>query len=122
MYSSSQALNAPKRIRQNSLKKAYDAEAKLLATAGPEAEEKLISVMFTQVGATGTNTGEERAVITAELTASEARSIRTKDIVKKWEELVPDIAGLRYVYIREQRGGPPGAILIFVYRMLTQRR
>ena len=86
----------------------YDAEAKLLAAAGREAEEKLISVMFTQVGTTGTTTGEERAVITAELTASEARSIRTRDIVKKWEELVPDIAGLRYVYIREQRGGPPG--------------
>ena len=86
----------------------YEAEADLLAKAGPEAEEKLISVMFTQVGTTGTTNGEERAVITAELTASEARSIRTKDIVKKWEDLVPDIAGLRYVYIREQRGGPPG--------------
>ena len=60
----------------------YDAEAKLLATAGPEAEEKLISVMFTQVGTTGTTTGEERAVITAELTASEARSIRTKTLSK----------------------------------------
>ena len=47
-------------------------------------------------------------LITAELTASEERSIRTKDIVKKWEAMVPDIAGLRYVFIREQRGGPPG--------------
>ncbi|MDA8539816.1 efflux RND transporter permease subunit [Alphaproteobacteria bacterium] len=86
----------------------YDAEAKLLEQAGPEADEKLISIMFTQIGRTGASTGEERAFITAELTASEARTIRTKDIVKQWEALVPDIAGLRYVFIREQRGGPPG--------------
>ena len=32
--------------------------------------------------------------IMAELTASEARSIRTREIVKQWEALVPDIAGL----------------------------
>ena len=44
----------------------------------------------------------------AELTASEARTIRTRDIVKQWEAMLPDIAGLRYVFIREQRGGPPG--------------
>ena len=64
--------------------------------------------MFTQIGRTGASTGDERAFVMAELTPSEARSIRTRDIVKQWEAMVPDIAGLRYVFIREQRGGPPG--------------
>ena len=81
----------------------YDAERELAGDG-----EKLVSTMFTQIGRSGGATGEERAFITAELTASEARTIRTKDIVKQWEALVPDIAGLRYVFIREQRGGPPG--------------
>jgi multidrug efflux pump subunit AcrB len=64
--------------------------------------------MFTQIGRSGSGVGDERAFVTAELTASEDRSIRTHAIVKKWQDLVPDIAGLRYVFIREQRGGPPG--------------
>ena len=79
-----------------------------MAEAGLESEEKLISVMFTQIGRSGSGVGDERAFVTAELTASEERSIRTREIVKKWEAMVPDIAGLRYVFIREQRGGPPG--------------
>ena len=89
----------------------YDAEAKLLAekaAAGEEVEERLVKIMFTQIGRTRTSRGDERAYISAELTASEARSVRTREIVKQWEELVPDIAGMRYVFIREQRGGPPG--------------
>ena len=86
----------------------YDAQAELLAEAELEGEEKLVSIMFTQIGRSGRGVGDERAFVTAELTASEDRSIRTRDIVKKWEAMVPDIAGLRYVFIREQRGGPPG--------------
>jgi multidrug efflux pump subunit AcrB len=86
----------------------YDAQAELLAEAGLEGEEKLVSIMFTQIGRSGSGVGDERAFVTAELTASEDRSIRTHAIVKKWQDLVPDIAGLRYVFIREQRGGPPG--------------
>ena len=86
----------------------YQAEAKLLAEAGLEGEEKLVKIMFTQIGRTGASTGDERAFVMAELTASEERSIRTRDIVRQWEAMLPDIAGLRYVFIREQRGGPPG--------------
>ena len=86
----------------------HQAEAKLLADAGLTGEGKLVKIIFTQIGRTRMSTGDERALVTAELTASEDRSIRTSAIVKQWEEMLPDIAGLRYVFIREQRGGPPG--------------
>ena len=70
--------------------------------------EKLVSVVFTQIGRTRSIFGDERALITAELTPSEDRDIRTREIVSAWEKSMPDIAGLRYVFVREQRGGPPG--------------
>ena len=70
--------------------------------------EKLVSVVFTQIGRTRSIFGDERALITAELTPSEDRDIRTREIVSAWEKSMPDIAGLRYVFVRERRGGPPG--------------
>ena len=81
----------------------YDAERELAGDG-----EKLVSTMFTQIGRSGGATGDERAWIYAELTPSEARSVRTKDLKKAWEEKLPEIAGLRYVFLREQRGGPGG--------------
>ncbi|MFL2946321.1 MAG: efflux RND transporter permease subunit [Parvibaculales bacterium] len=81
----------------------YAAEKEL----APEGE-KLVSVVFTQIGRTRSIFGDERALITAELTPSEDRDIRTREIVSAWEKSMPDIAGLRYVFVREQRGGPPG--------------
>ena len=85
----------------------YDTEKALLGAAEP-GEEKLVDTVFTQIGRTHSSFGDERALIYAELTKSENRSVRTREIVKEWEKRVPDIAGLRYVFIREQRGGPPG--------------
>lgn len=70
--------------------------------------EKLISTIFTQVGRSGGAQGDERAWIYAELTPSEARSVRTKDIKQAWQDNLPEIAGLRYVFVREKRSGPPG--------------
>ncbi len=70
--------------------------------------EKLVNVVFTQIGRTRTAFGDERALIYAELTASEDRTVRTRDIVSQWEKNIPDIAGLRYAFVRERRGGPPG--------------
>ena len=81
----------------------YAAEKEL----APEGE-KLVSVVFTQIGRTRTITGDERALISAELTPSEDRDIRTREIVSAWEKSMPEIAGLRYVFVRERRGGPPG--------------
>ena len=81
----------------------YDAERELAGDG-----EKLVSTIFTQIGRSRGATGDERAWIYAELTPSEARSVRTKDLKKAWEEKLPEIAGLRYVFLREQRGGPGG--------------
>ena len=82
----------------------YEAEQALKYPDG----DNLISVVFTQIGRTRTAFGDERALVYAELTASEAREVRTRDIVKEWEKRIPDMAGLRYVFVRERRGGPPG--------------
>ena len=84
------------------------AEAKLLAEAGAEDGTVLVDTVFTQIGRTRTAFGDERALIYAELTPSEERDVRTRDIVKAWQAALPDMAGLRYVFIRERRGGPPG--------------
>ena len=81
----------------------YEAEREL----APEGE-KLISTMFTQVGRSRGATGDERAWIYAELTPSEDREVRTKDLKKAWQDKMPEMAGLRYVFVREQRGGPGG--------------
>lgn len=72
------------------------------------ANEGLVDVVFTQIGRTEQSYGDDRGYIYAELKASELRTVRTKEIVKAWEEALPDIANIRYVFIREQRGGPPG--------------
>lgn len=85
----------------------FEAEKNLLG-AQAATGENLVSVVFTQIGRTRTAFGDERALVYAELTASEAREVRTRDIVKEWEKRIPDIAGLRYVFVRERRGGPPG--------------
>ena len=70
--------------------------------------EPLISTMFTQVGQSRSARGDERAWVYAELTPSEERSVRTKDLKEAWQDKLPEIAGLRYVFVREQRGGPGG--------------
>ena len=58
-------------------------------------------MVFTQIGRTRSIFGDERALITAELTPSEDRDIRTRG-VSAWEKSMPDIAGLRYVFVRER--------------------
>ena len=81
----------------------YDSSADL-----DTANEGLVDTVFTQIGRTEQSVGDDRGYIYAELKASEERSVRTQEIVKAWEEALPDIPGIRYVFIREQRGGPPG--------------
>ncbi len=70
--------------------------------------ENLVNIVFTQIGRTEKSYGDERALIYAELTPSETRSVRTQELVRKWESLIPDIAGLRYVFVSERRAGPLG--------------
>ena len=94
-------------ITQEGAKRIEDALFETEKALAPDGE-KLVSTVFTQIGRTRTAFGDERALIYAELMPSEERSVRTKDIVKDWQKRLPDIAGLRYVFVREQRGGPPG--------------
>ncbi|MDC0148561.1 efflux RND transporter permease subunit [Alphaproteobacteria bacterium] len=71
-------------------------------------DNPLVETVFTQIGRTETSVGDERGFIYAELRASEEREVRTSQIVEQWEAEIPEIAGLRYTFVREQRGGPPG--------------
>ena len=72
------------------------------------AEGDAVELVFTQIGRSRTTNGDERAYIWAELAPSEARTIRTGAIVKKWQSLMPELPGLRYIFVRELRGGPRG--------------
>lgn len=68
----------------------------------------LVQTRFTQVGTTGISQGDERGVVWVELTSSETRDIRTQKIVELWQARIPEMAGLRYVFVNEERLGPPG--------------
>lgn len=82
----------------------YQAEKTLAGDSG----EEIIGTVFTQIGRSGSTFGDERAYIYIELTPSEARTIRTAAFVKEFNKTLPKLPGLRYVYTRERRGGPPG--------------
>jgi multidrug efflux pump subunit AcrB len=71
-------------------------------------DRPLVETVFTQIGRTETSYGDERGLIYAELRPSEDREVRTQAIVEQWEAEIPEIAGLRYAFVREQRPGPPG--------------
>ena len=83
---------------------AYQAERNLAGDTG----EKVIGTLFSQIGRSGATAGDERAYMYIELTPSEERTIRTAAFVKEFNKLQPELPGLRYIYTRERRGGPPG--------------
>jgi multidrug efflux pump subunit AcrB len=87
-----------------------ETEQELLADAdSAEANGgQLINLIYNKVGGTDDGVGDERGLVYAQLTPSEERTIRTSKIMKAWEEKIPDIADLRFVFIAEMRGGPPG--------------
>lgn len=80
----------------------YETEKKLTNGAGG-----IVKTVFTQIGRSRTSLGDERGYIMVELAASEDRDVRTREVVKTWEELLPELKELRMIYIRERRGGPP---------------
>jgi multidrug efflux pump subunit AcrB len=81
-----------------------EAERKL--TAGTD--EKLIIASYATLGQSGNNRGRNVASIDVQLTASEARTTRTPEIVRAWRQALPDIPGTKRVAVFERRGGPPG--------------
>lgn len=68
----------------------------------------LITNIFSVMGKSGRNVGENVATVTAQLAASEARDIRTREIVGAWRKAAPRIPGVERVTIAGRRGGPPG--------------
>ena len=73
-----------------------------------DAPQDLVVASYVTLGEAGRNKGDNVAGIDVQLTDSEARSIRTPEIVKAWRQAIPDIAGTERVAIYERRGGPPG--------------
>ncbi len=71
-------------------------------------KEPLIAAVFTTLGSSGRNVGDNLAEVRVQLTSSEERNIRTNDIVSAWRESMPKLSGLTRTSIFESRGGPPG--------------
>ena len=80
------------------------AEEKL--TAG--LDEKIVVASYATLGQSGYNRGRNVASIDVQLSASEARTIRTPEFVRAWRAEIPDIPGTKRVAVFERRGGPPG--------------
>ncbi len=77
-------------------------------TANIADEDTLLLSAYATYGSSGRNRGDNFASIDVELTSSEARSIRTPDVVRAWRRAVPDLPGVERISIFERRGGPPG--------------
>jgi len=104
----SRALDALKRIEAS----LDEVEQRLTDEPG----EKLVRASFVILGQAsqsgaisgGGTTGDNLAQIAVELTSSEARTVRTPEVVNAWKEAIPLIPGVLEVAISEARGGPPG--------------
>jgi multidrug efflux pump subunit AcrB len=71
-------------------------------------KEQLVSAVFSTLGSSGRNVGDNLASIDVQLTSSEARTIRTNDIISAWRKNLPKLAGLKRATVFSARGGPPG--------------
>lgn len=71
-------------------------------------EGDLVSDAYALIGRAGRERGDNLATLQVQLTPSEARSVRTPEIVRAWKAAMPDLAGVKSVSIAERRGGPPG--------------
>lgn len=74
----------------------------------PKTDDKLVDAVFTLVGKAGRTKNDNVAQLTAQLTPSERRLIRTNDIIKAWRKALPQIPGVERVAITGRRAGPPG--------------
>lgn len=77
----------------------------------PDAGERndiLVEAVFTIVGKAGRIQNDNVAEVSAQLTPSESRTIRTKTVTDAWRKELPRIAGVERVAISGRRAGPPG--------------
>ena len=68
--------------------------------------KSLINEHFSRLGSIGYSSGNHLAYIETELIASELRTVRTKEFIKKWKENFPPMAGIRYTTVEELGDGP----------------
>jgi multidrug efflux pump subunit AcrB len=68
----------------------------------------LIRAVFTTIGQSGRNEGDNLVQMKVQLTSSEERTVRTPEIIRVWQRLAPDLPDVRRFSISQQRGGPPG--------------
>ncbi|NKB76132.1 MAG: MMPL family transporter [Gammaproteobacteria bacterium] len=54
-------------------------------------------------------TGDQYGSIRLELVDPDQRETRNRDIIRAWEENLPEVAGVENIAIVEPRGGPPGS-------------
>ena len=71
-------------------------------------DEVLVTAVFTTLGSVGRNVGDNLAEIRVQLASSEARTVRTPEIVSAWRKNIPELAGLKRASVLASRGGPPG--------------
>lgn len=69
-------------------------------------DKSLINEHFSRLGSIGYSDGNHLAYIETELIASELRTVRTKEFIKKWKENFPSIAGIRFTTVEELGDGP----------------
>ncbi len=73
--------------------------------------DKLIVSSFAKLGSLGYSNGNNLAQIEVQLTATEIRTVPTRDIIKAWREAVPKIPGAERIAIGGRRSGPSGSDL-----------
>jgi multidrug efflux pump subunit AcrB len=95
----------------------FAAEKKLLANAareqagantGQPPETRIVEATFALLGQAGRASGNNLAEINAQLTPSEARTIRTRQVIQAWRKALPAIPGVERIAIYGRRAGPPG--------------
>lgn len=96
--------------RERAIKGAGIVEAALRATEADLAPtgETVVRDVYALIGRAGRDRGDNNATLFVQLTPSEERTVRTRDLIRAWRERVPYVAGIENVAIEEQRGGPPG--------------
>ncbi|WP_420394379.1 efflux RND transporter permease subunit [Acuticoccus sp.] len=95
--------------RERAIEGVASIEAALMGAEAELGEEgALVSDAYALIGRAGRDRGDNLATLQVQLTPSEARDVRTPDIVRAWREALPELAGVKTVAIEERRGGPPG--------------
>ncbi len=84
------------------------ADAKSTAGDGKKTDDKIVEASFALLGSAGRSVGNNLAEINAQLTPSEARTIRTKTVLNAWRKAIPQIPGVERITVFGRRGGPPG--------------